>query len=169
MPECLEEFGDYNKYKFKKIKQLFPPQEEEKEEEEVKENQEEEMDTQEDTKHKQKEKKPLTGHSIAVAGKLKQTQSVLNKRIKSLGGTVHSGSVNSSVMCVISSEKEVEKEKNKKVVEALKFGVPIVSIDFIDDCEKEKKSVVYSHTHTHKVINHISSSSSSSVLLFSSS
>eukprot|EP01147_Barroeca_monosierra_P005117 gene5117-156_t len=79
--------------------------------------------------------KPLHGLHIAVAGRISQTQQRIKHRIEKLGGSFYVGTIGSTVTCVLSSESEVTKATNSKIKDALKFGVPIVSIDWLNDCE----------------------------------
>eukprot|EP00049_Salpingoeca_infusionum_P016729 m.345280 g.345280 ORF g.345280 m.345280 type:complete len:1053 (-) comp16140_c0_seq2:7529-10687(-) len=83
----------------------------------------------------------LAGHQIATVGRLKSSQATLKKLIKELGGSLHQGAINSTVMCVISDEATIEKN-GAKIQQAKKFGVPIVDEAFLTECSEEGQCVL---------------------------
>lgn len=79
----------------------------------------------------------LKGIIIAIAGKLKQSAKNAKKLINELGGTFHTGTVGSSVTCLVTTQEEVT-NNGSKVRDAIKFGVPIVSEAFLTECAAKK-------------------------------
>ncbi|EGD73288.1 hypothetical protein PTSG_05004 [Salpingoeca rosetta] len=143
--EEIRDLDAYEKFKFKKNKRLFHPAHVRAREEATTKAAAMDDDDGDDDGNDdggaddEQDTGPLSGLFIAIAGRLSQSQPAIKKRITALGGNVHTGAVGSVVTCVLSSDAEVEKETNKKIKDAINFGVPIVSLDFLDDCEKQHK------------------------------
>lgn len=78
--------------------------------------------------------KPLSGMTFAVIGRLQQSKGKLSAAIQDLGGSVVD-KVNTSVDCCISSQAEVDK-KSKKMCDAEKSNVPVVSEDYLEAVKK---------------------------------
>lgn len=77
---------------------------------------------------------PFDGCTIATSGKFNgTTQGALQTRIKSLGGTAAS-SVNADTTFLIATEKDYE-ANSTKVKAATSQNVPIVSLDWLEECE----------------------------------
>ncbi|KAL3678725.1 hypothetical protein R1sor_021681 [Riccia sorocarpa] len=83
-------------------------------------------------------KGPLGGLSVATAGRLDTTQAALRKIIEGAGGIYHS-SITSGTDCVLTREKEVERQQ-EKLEHAQDLNIPIVTEQYLHDCiEKEKR------------------------------
>ncbi|XP_067018725.1 poly [ADP-ribose] polymerase 1-like [Acropora muricata] len=89
--------------------------------------------------------KPLSGMTLAVIGRLKQNKGKLSTAIEDLGGSVVE-KVNNSVDCCISSQAEVDK-KSKKMQDAERFDVPVVSEDYLEAVRKGgARSMITQHS-----------------------
>lgn len=85
---------------------------------------------------------PLDGCAVATSGKYNgTTQSAVQARIKSLGGTIAS-SVTADTSFLISTEKDFE-SNSAKIKAATSHGVPIVALDWLEECESSSKSGLY--------------------------
>ncbi|XP_077991916.1 poly [ADP-ribose] polymerase 1-like [Glandiceps talaboti] len=78
--------------------------------------------------------KPLHNCKIILVGNLSQSNKDISKKVKALGGEVVS-KVTGQVACVISTQEEVDK-MSKKITEAKKADVHIVSEDFLENVKK---------------------------------
>jgi len=78
--------------------------------------------------------KPLSEMKFAIIGRLQQSKDKITTAIHDLGGTVVE-KINASVDCCISSQAEIDK-KSKKVRDAEKFDVPVVSEDYLEAVKK---------------------------------
>ncbi|KNG46006.1 poly polymerase 2 ADP-ribosyltransferase 2 [Stemphylium lycopersici] len=77
---------------------------------------------------------PLVGCTIATSGRFPgTTQSALQSRLTSLGAAVAS-SVTPDNNYLIATEKDYE-SNSTKVKEATRLGVPIVTVEWLDECE----------------------------------
>ena len=77
---------------------------------------------------------PLVGCIIATSGRFPgTTQSALQSRLTSLGAAVAS-SVTPDSNYLIATEKDYE-SNSTKVKEATRLGVPIVTVEWLDECE----------------------------------
>jgi hypothetical protein len=77
---------------------------------------------------------PLDGCSIATSGKFPgTTQGALGERITSLGATVAS-KVTADTTFLIATEKDYE-SKSTKVKAAATHNVPVITLDWLDECE----------------------------------
>ncbi|EDO46812.1 predicted protein, partial [Nematostella vectensis] len=74
--------------------------------------------------------KPLSNMMVAVIGKLKRTKADVASCVAQLGGTTMDR-VTSKVDCCISTQAEVSKS-SKKMKDAEKFNIPVVSEEFLD-------------------------------------
>jgi len=80
----------------------------------------------------------LDGCSIATSGKFPgTTQAALQARIKELGGTVAS-SITTDTNYLIATEKDYE-NNSTKIKAATSHDIPIVSIEWLDECESTSK------------------------------
>ncbi|KAJ4299473.1 hypothetical protein N0V90_004718 [Kalmusia sp. IMI 367209] len=76
---------------------------------------------------------PLAGYTVALSGTFKTTQATVQNTITTLGGNV-AKSVTADTNILISTPPDVKKN-SKKVQDALSSGIPIVSIDWLDETE----------------------------------
>ncbi|RWR99229.1 Poly [ADP-ribose] polymerase 1-like protein, partial [Dinothrombium tinctorium] len=75
-------------------------------------------------------KLPLKGHKVAYVGKMKLSKRALKEKILSLGGKLVD-EIDRTVLFIISTQKEVEKE-GAKIAKAKTCGVTVVSEDVFD-------------------------------------
>ncbi|KAF2788790.1 poly polymerase 2 ADP-ribosyltransferase 2 [Melanomma pulvis-pyrius CBS 109.77] len=75
---------------------------------------------------------PLAGFSIALSGTLGVTHGVAQSSITSLGGEA-AKTVTADTTYLVSTQADVDKASTK-VKAALKHGIPIVSLDWLDEC-----------------------------------
>ncbi|XP_070576368.1 poly [ADP-ribose] polymerase 1-like [Ptychodera flava] len=78
--------------------------------------------------------KPLHNCRIVLVGTLSKENKEITKIVKTLGGEVVS-KVNKKVACVISTQEEVDK-MSKKIAEAKKADIHVVSEDFLESVKK---------------------------------
>jgi poly [ADP-ribose] polymerase len=87
---------------------------------------------------------PLEGCSIATSGKFPgTTQAALATRIASLGATVVS-KVTADTTFLIATEKEYE-SNSTKVKSAASHNVPVVKVEWLDECESAGKLPTLAH------------------------
>lgn len=85
---------------------------------------------------------PLDACSIATSGRFAgTTQSALQTRVTSLGATIAS-SVTSETSFLIATEKDFE-SNSTKVKAAAAHNVPVVTIDWLEECESTSKFKYY--------------------------
>ncbi|KAF2024322.1 PARP-domain-containing protein [Setomelanomma holmii] len=83
---------------------------------------------------------PLDGCSIATSGKFPgTTQGALGERLTSLGATVAS-KVTADTTFLIATEKDYE-SNSSKVKAAVTHNVPVVTLDWLDECESTDSKV----------------------------
>jgi poly [ADP-ribose] polymerase len=84
---------------------------------------------------------PLDGCSIATSGKFPgTTQAALASRITSLGATV-AAKVTADTSFLIATEKDYE-SNSTKVKGATAHNVPVVTLDWLDECESTGKQLI---------------------------
>ncbi|KAI9093452.1 poly polymerase catalytic domain-containing protein [Phlyctochytrium arcticum] len=88
-----------------------------------------------------KSKTPFKNYTIAVAGKLDQTQAQLQQLIESAGGT-YSKAINPTVQILISNQQEIAK-KSTKIRQAKDCRVDIVDQTYIYDCCAQESRLDY--------------------------
>jgi poly [ADP-ribose] polymerase len=87
---------------------------------------------------------PLEGCSIATSGKIPgTTQAALATRIASLGATVVS-KVTADTTFLLATEKEYE-SNSTKVKSAASHNVPVVKVEWLDECESAGKLPTLAH------------------------
>jgi poly [ADP-ribose] polymerase len=79
---------------------------------------------------------PLDGCTVALSGTFGVTHSAINDTITSLGGDPGK-SVTANTTCLISTQADLDKSSTK-IKAALKHDVPIVSLDWLDQCESSQ-------------------------------
>ena len=79
--------------------------------------------------------KPLSGLTFTVIGRLKITKAAMKNKIQELGGTF-TEKISPKVTCCISSSGEVAKN-SKKIQDADKINVPVVSEDYLETVQTE--------------------------------
>jgi hypothetical protein len=85
---------------------------------------------------------PLDGCSIGTSGKFAgTTQGALAERITSLGATVAS-KVTADTSFLIATEKDYE-SNSTKVKAATEHNIPVVTLDWFDECENTGKRLSY--------------------------
>ncbi|XP_023213752.1 poly [ADP-ribose] polymerase 1-like [Centruroides sculpturatus] len=77
--------------------------------------------------------KPLGNLSVVIVGKLKKSLKELTAKVEELGGKVVS-KVTENVVCVITNEEEIKKN-SKKIKDAEKANVHVVSEDFLESVQ----------------------------------
>jgi poly [ADP-ribose] polymerase len=76
---------------------------------------------------------PLDGCTIALSGTFDFTHAAINDTITSLGGEP-AKSVTPATTCLVSTQADLDKSSTK-IKAALKHGIPIVSLDWLNQCE----------------------------------
>lgn len=82
---------------------------------------------------------PLHGSTIAIAGTFSVSQASVKQRIENLGAKVAT-TVQQDTDCLIATQADYDKQSTK-VKAAIAKNVPIVSIDWLDECESSNSKV----------------------------
>ncbi|CAB3982898.1 Poly [ADP-ribose] polymerase 1 [Paramuricea clavata] len=129
--DLKEDIDFLKKFKPKKGKRIFPT---------VKEVASEASDSQGkdevDAKPVAVPGKPLSGLTLTVIGTLKTTKATTKSKIEELGGSFKN-KVSSELTCCISTSGEVAKN-SKKIQDAEKANVPVVSEDYLEAVQTEE-------------------------------
>jgi poly [ADP-ribose] polymerase len=81
---------------------------------------------------------PLDGCSVATSGRFPGTsQAVLQSRLAALGAAIASGIADNTTH-LLATEKDFE-SKSAKVKAATSHNIPIVTIDWLEECESTSK------------------------------
>ncbi|CAF1225824.1 unnamed protein product [Rotaria sp. Silwood1] len=83
---------------------------------------------------------PLSGYVISSAGRLSSSIATIQKEVERLGGT-YSSKIDENVGIVISSKDEIQK-KSKKLQDAEKLNIHIVSEEFINEIKNDRPSII---------------------------
>lgn len=83
---------------------------------------------------------PLSGYVVSSAGRLTSSVSTIQKEVERLGGTF-STKIDDSVGIVISSQDEIQK-MSKKLQDAQKLNIHIVSEEFLKDIQTDRPSII---------------------------
>jgi len=83
---------------------------------------------------------PFDTYVIAFAGKLSTKQGKLKEIVEKLGGTTTT-KISPKVTHLVATEKEVKAETSK-ILDAIKFDIPILSETWIHDTKEKKKGVL---------------------------
>ncbi|CAF0764637.1 unnamed protein product [Rotaria sordida] len=83
---------------------------------------------------------PLSGYVVSSAGRLSSSVATIQKEVERLGGT-YSSKIDENVGIVISSKDEIEK-KSKKLQDAEKLKIHIVSEEFLNEINNDRPSII---------------------------